>query len=185
MRVRFSIAGLMTVVFIFAVGFAGLRAASPLWASAMFTITFALLVAAILGCAACRGPVRMAWIGFAVFGWTYLLATFCLWPGSNGVTAPPFLTKALLEYSRPLHSAAVITLDPGPTGEQTTEYVPTLGMRAGTMIPAGPPPGVRVVNLLHYRRIGHCLASIVCGIAGAVLGMLFSARAETAQRQRT
>ena len=179
MRVRFSIAGLMAVVFVFAVGFAGLRAASPLWASVVFTFTVALLAAAILGSAACRGRVRMAWIGFAVFGWTYLLATFWLWPGPNGVTAPPFVTKALLDYSQPAHNATVNTLDPGPTGEQSTDYVPTFGMRPGTMIPAGPPPGVRVVNLLHYRRIGHCLAAIVFAVAGAVLGMVFSARASS------
>jgi hypothetical protein len=181
MRLRFSIAGLMAVVLIFAVGFAGLRAGSALWASVMFTITVTLLAAAILGSAACRGPARMAWIGFAVFGWTYLLATFWLWAEPNGVTGPPFVTKALLDYFQPIDNAAVITIDRAPTGERTTtEYVPTLGMRPGTMIPAGPPPGVRVVNLFHYRRIGHCLAAIVFGIAGAVLGKLCSARSNAA-----
>jgi hypothetical protein len=89
MRVRFSIAALMAVVFIFAVGFAGLRASSPLWASAIFSIAIALFAAAILGVAAFRGPNRMAWLGFGVFGRTYLLATFWLWPERNGVTAPP------------------------------------------------------------------------------------------------
>ena len=40
MRPRFSIAGLMGVVFLLAVGFAGLGIASPLWADdAMFTVT--------------------------------------------------------------------------------------------------------------------------------------------------
>jgi hypothetical protein len=185
MRVRFSIAGLMAVVFIFAVGFAGLRAGSVLWASAVFTIAVALLAAAILGSVVCRGRARMAWVGFAVFGWTYMVATFVLWSDSNGVTGPPFVTKVLLDYFQPTNNATVITIDRGPTGEQTIrEYVPSLGMRPGTMIPAGPPPGVRVVNLHHYRRIGHSLAAIVFGVAGAVLGVLFSARAETTHGQR-
>jgi hypothetical protein len=87
------------------------------------------------------------------------------------------VTKALLDYSQPpVDNAAVLTLDPGPTGEQSTDYVPTLGMQPGTMIPKGPAPGVRVVNLLHYRRIGHTLAAIVFGVAGAALGRLFAAR---------
>ena len=100
-RVRFSIAGLMAAVFILAVGFAGLRAASLLWASALFTSAVTLLLSAVLGAAACQGPSRMPWLGFGVFGWTYLLATFWLWPAPNGITAPPLLTKALLDYFQP------------------------------------------------------------------------------------
>jgi hypothetical protein len=97
MRVRFSIASVMAVVLFLAVGFAGLHVASVLWASALFTITVTLFAAAILGASACRGPSRMTWLGFGIFGWTYLLATFWLWPGPNGVSAPPLLTKPLLD----------------------------------------------------------------------------------------
>jgi hypothetical protein len=87
-------------------------------------------------------------------------------------------------YSQPpVHNASMITLDPGPTGEQTTDYVPIFGMRAGTMIPAGPPPGMRVINLLHYRRIGHSLAAVVFGLVGAMLGALFSARSKASDEQ--
>jgi hypothetical protein len=71
-RIRFSIAGLMAAVLFFAVGFAGLRAASPLWASGIFTITVTVFAGAIVGAAASRGPSRIAWLGFGVFGWTYL-----------------------------------------------------------------------------------------------------------------
>ena len=80
MRIRLPIGGLMGVVVVFAVGFAGLHAATPLWASGLFTLTFALLAAAVLATVSCQGRARMAWLGFAVFGWTYLLATFWLWP---------------------------------------------------------------------------------------------------------
>ena len=86
----------MGAVLVLAVGFAGLSTASALWASAVFTLAVTLLAGAILGAVACRGPSRIAWLGFAVFGWTYVPATFWLWPVPNGVTAPPFLAKALL-----------------------------------------------------------------------------------------
>ena len=122
MRLRFSIAGLMTAVLLLAVGFAGLRTASALWASAVFTLTVTLLAAAILGAVACRGRSRIAWLGFGVFGWTYLLATFWLWPAPNGVTAPPLLTKALLDYFQPSSkTAAVMWIDTAPPGEMSTE----------------------------------------------------------------
>ncbi len=187
MRVRFTIAGLMIAVVVFAVGLAGLRAASPLWASAVFTITVTLLTTAILGAAACRGRPRVAWLGFSVFGWTYLLATFWLWPGPNGVTAPPFLTKAILDSLEPQsQKGAIMTFDPGPVGEQSTESPPMVATFA-------PGPGTttrvvstaftgRVVNLLHYRRIGHTLAAIAFGLLGAVLGALFSARSPDKRR---
>ncbi len=174
--IRFSIAGLMAVVLLLGVGFAGLRTASFLWASAVFTLTVTLLAAATLGAVACRGPFRMAWLGFGVFGWTYLLATFWLWPAPNGVSAPPFLTKALLDALQPSPgTGAVMTIDAFPQGEMSTEPPPMVGALRPARF-AG-----RVVNLLHYRRIGHTLAAIVLGLLGALLGMLFSARSQAAK----
>jgi hypothetical protein len=38
-----------------------------------------------------------------------------------------------------------------------------------------------MVNLLHYRRIGHMFAAIVLGLLGALLGTLFSARSKVAK----
>ncbi len=181
MRIRFSIAGLMAVVLLFAVGFAGLRTASPLWASAVFTIAVTLFAAAILGAAAYRGPSRITWLGFGIFGWTYLLATFWLWPEPNGVTAPPFLTKALLDSFQPSSNATVMTIDTGPTGEKSTEPHPMGGSIAATELAAF---RGRVVNPLHYRRIGHTLAAIVFGIVGALLGALFFGRSKAADGQR-
>jgi hypothetical protein len=178
-RIRFSIAGLMAAVLVLAVGFAGLRAASPLWASGIFTMTVTVFAGAIVGAAACHGPSRFAWLGFGVFGWTYLLATFWLWPEPNGVTAPPFLTKALLDYFRPSsNTAAVMWIDTAPAGEMSTEPPPMAGSIAAgnrnlaTMTPfAG-----RVVNRFHYRRIGHTLAAIFFGLLGALLGAVLSGR---------
>ena len=43
-----------------------------LWASGIFTITVTVFAGAIVGAAASRGPSRIAWLGFGIFGWTYL-----------------------------------------------------------------------------------------------------------------
>jgi hypothetical protein len=141
-----------------------------------------LFAAAILGAAACRGPSRIAWLGFGVFGWTYLLATFWLWPEPNGVTAPPFLTKALLDFFQPsVNTAGVIIIDSAPPGEMSTDPPPMVG---AVNVAVATPFAGRVVNRFHYRRIGHTLAAIFVGLLGALLGTLFSARIAAADGQR-
>ncbi len=177
----------MGAVLVLAVGFAGLSAASALWASAVFTLAVTMLAGAILGAITCRGPSRIAWLGFAVFGWTYVPATFWLWPVPNGVTAPPFLAKALLDYfQRSLNTATVMWIDPGPPGAMSTELPPTVMTKIpGTANLATMAPFTgRVANRLHYRRIGHSLVAIVLGLFGALLGTLLAAQSKAADGQR-
>src|SRR4051812_10405378 len=98
-RPRFTLAHLMAVVLFLGLGFAALRSGSLLWASATFTLTVAALSAAILGAMARRGRVRMTWAGFALFGWVYLGTTFGPWADGNGVKAPPYVTRWVLDYT--------------------------------------------------------------------------------------
>src|SRR5262249_4779035 len=71
-RLRFTIAQAMALVLLAGIGFAALRSASVLWASAVFTLTVTVLSAALLAAMARRGRARMTWAGFALFGWIYL-----------------------------------------------------------------------------------------------------------------
>jgi di/tricarboxylate transporter len=71
-HIRFSIASLLVVVLFVAVGFAALREASDLWDSGVFTLTFAALLISILLSVHRTESRRAFWIGFALFGWTYL-----------------------------------------------------------------------------------------------------------------
>jgi hypothetical protein len=93
-RLRISIAGLMAVVLIVAVGFAALRNANQAWASGMFYLVVVLLPTSLLRGIAGRGRERLACIGFAVFGWSYLLMAF--WP-NHGIPLPVLPTSALVE----------------------------------------------------------------------------------------
>jgi hypothetical protein len=187
LKARVSIAGLMAAVLLLAIGFAGLHTASALWASAIFTFTITLLAAALLGAAASRGRYRMACLGFGLFGWVYLLTTFWLWPGPNGVSAPPFLTKALLDAVQPpSKTPTAMTIDRGPVGEMSTEpppHVATTVPGTRNMVTSAPYTG-RVVNLHHYRRIGHMLAAIAFGLLGGLLGSIFSALSEADEGRR-
>ncbi|MHC5542062.1 hypothetical protein ACYOEI_27900 [Singulisphaera rosea] len=176
----------MVVVLLLAIGFAGLRTASALWASALFTFTLTLFTAALLGVATSRGRSRMTFLGFSIFGWAYLLTTFWLWPVPNGVTAPPFLTKALLDAVQPSsNTPTVMTIDRGPAGEMSTEpppMVPTTVPGTRNVVTTAPYTG-RVVNLHHYRRIGHILAAILFGLLGSLLGRTFYALGEASDGQ--
>jgi hypothetical protein len=81
-----------------------------------------------------------------------------------------------------LNTTSVMTTDPGPTGEISPEPPPIVATPApgsSTLVSMAPFAG-RVVNRLHYRRIGHTLAAIVFGLLGALLGTLYAARSEAA-----
>ena len=71
-RIRFTIASLLVVVLFVAVGFAALRKSSDLWESGVFTLTLAALLISILLAVHRTESRRAFWLGFALFGWTYL-----------------------------------------------------------------------------------------------------------------
>ena len=71
-HIRFTIASLLVVVLIVALGFAALREASDLWESGVFTLALAALLVSILLAVHRTESRRAFWIAFALFGWTYL-----------------------------------------------------------------------------------------------------------------
>jgi hypothetical protein len=74
--VRFPIAALMVAVLIVALGLAALRNSSAAWAGVTFLLTCGVLCLAIVGIV-CDGDARRAWwLGFALFGWGYLVLAF-------------------------------------------------------------------------------------------------------------
>jgi hypothetical protein len=77
-RIRFTIAGLLGFVSFTAIGLAALRSATDLWDSGVFGITLALLLISVLLAVHRTGVGRAYWLGFALFGWAYLV--ICLVP---------------------------------------------------------------------------------------------------------
>jgi hypothetical protein len=72
-RPRFTIASLLGIVLFLAVGLASLRAATDAWDSGVLGITLILLLVSVL-LVIHRTAVRLAyWLGFALFGWAYLV----------------------------------------------------------------------------------------------------------------
>ena len=71
-RFRFTIASLLIIVLLVAFGFAALRESNDLWESGVFTLTLGVLLISILLAIHRTESRRAFWIGFAVFGWSYL-----------------------------------------------------------------------------------------------------------------
>jgi hypothetical protein len=123
-----------------------------------------------------RGRSRLTWAGFALFGWVYLGTTFGPWADVNGVKAPPYVTRWVLDYAvavarhwEPYH------IDTGAPGEALFSPFPTWGIGGGMNVGrvtgrAGAARFVPPRDAFQFRRIGHCLAAIMFGLAGAVCG---------------
>jgi hypothetical protein len=73
-RPRYSIASVLLVISFLAVAIAALREATDLWDSGVFTVTAGLLLASVLLAVHRTGRGRAFWLGFALFGWSYLIA---------------------------------------------------------------------------------------------------------------
>src|SRR6516164_7292040 len=97
---RFSIAGLMAVVLIAALGLAALRSGSETMASTVFLPTCGVLALGVVGVACGKRTERAWWVGFTSFGWGYLALAF--WR-SYYFPRPPtvVLLKALESYIGP------------------------------------------------------------------------------------
>jgi hypothetical protein len=155
-RIRFTIAQLIAIVLFAGVGFAALRSLTMLWASAIFTLTLAVLLIGVLGTMAHRGRARLTWAGFALFGWAYLFALFGAWPDLNGLTTPPLLTTRLLQQVGPQILGSAWS-GPVYAGEETVAVA-----------------GVTVRSPKQFRRIGHCFMSLVFGLVSAGIGRTFA-----------
>jgi hypothetical protein len=72
-RLRFTLAQLMAILLYLGFGFAALRNADYLRASATYTLAIIMIAAVLVGAFVRKGRARTTWTGFAVFGWTYLI----------------------------------------------------------------------------------------------------------------
>jgi hypothetical protein len=72
-RFRFTIAGLLLGVLAVGAAFAALRAADDTWDSGSFGVTLTVLLISVLLVNHRTGLRRAFWLGFALFGWSYLV----------------------------------------------------------------------------------------------------------------
>lgn len=94
---RASLAGLMGLVLVAAIGLAALRNASETWANGMLMLTFGVLTLAVVGAVGSAGARRVWWLGFCLFGFAYMAVSRC-WSDS---TLPRLPTTVALEMLGP------------------------------------------------------------------------------------
>jgi hypothetical protein len=104
---RFSIARLMGVILVVALCTAALREASDHWAGIALAALLVLLATAILQAIYHRATRRAFWMGFALFGWGYLILVMGPW--FSEYLGPKLPTSLLLEF---IHQKVV---DPSTT----------------------------------------------------------------------
>jgi hypothetical protein len=82
-RFRISLSTALALIALLALSLAGLTSASRLATAATATATLALLLAAIIAACLLEGSDRAFWLGFALFGWTYLVLVNWDWVGGQ------------------------------------------------------------------------------------------------------
>ena len=80
---RLTLASLLGIVAVAALGMAGIRSATTLWTSAASTLTLGLFLGAILGSRLLRGSEQAFCLGFALFGIVYLVLVNWDWVGAQ------------------------------------------------------------------------------------------------------
>jgi hypothetical protein len=147
-RLRFTLAQLMAIVLYLAFGFAALRNADEFWASATYTLVIVMIAGALVGSFARSGRARMPWVGFAVFGWTFLLISHLPGWTIGGIGFGPIPKPILL-------------IEWGIARLQPYVY---------------PSPGGR--DLTSYEQVSYSLGVVLFGLVGAVVGRLLAAKDE-------
>ena len=158
-RPQISIAGLILVVFVAALGAAAIRSGSFAWSGAVCSVMWFTMIASLLGVALTRGSRRIYWIGFATLGWGYLLLAFAAW--LKDYAGPYLLAPNLFQYLLDiLHGEPAVS----PGGFQS------LAMSGGS-----PSPPAFTINYLAFRRIGVGLEALLWASLGGWVACGFAA----------
>ena len=162
---RITIAELILIVVVVAIGLAAIRGQSAAWAGAMLSITFFALICSLLGVALGRGPRRVYWSGFAVLGWSYLFLIYVPWLYTQVGTylLAPNLFPAIDEM---LHAQ--------PAAAQGLQSVP-VGLLGAAATGGGFSPGVAAVaDVSDLVRIGIAMEALLWAFLGGWAARYFA-----------
>jgi hypothetical protein len=148
-RFRISIASLLGIVAVIAIGLAGMLSASSVWTTAAATVTLALLLTALLASVLLDGTDRAFWAGFALFGWSYLLLVNWDWVGGQ---FGHDLTSGLSDIAEAIFDDAPPAAGPFQAPVSSPQYLQWARMRQ--------------IKLGNFVQIGRMCLSLVFGLLG-------------------
>jgi hypothetical protein len=128
---RFSLAGLLGAIVVFAVGMACLMFASTAWAGVVWSVTLGFLTLAPLVILYRRGERRAFWTGVVLCGWAYMALTSGPWFIDH--IRPRLVTSRLLRWAYPW----LIPADrqsANPRFEKRPFYLPPVAFEGGLTI---------------------------------------------------
>ena len=151
-----TIASMLLIVAMLAVGMAALFSAAEVWISVAATLTLGILLAAILGTILLRGPERAFCLGFGLFAVTYLILVDWDWIGGQLGHDLTLGLSVLAErvYPDPMPSSTAPVLTQLP--------LQILRARQG-----------RVGN---FVEVGRMVATLLFGLSGGFAGIVLERR---------
>lgn len=172
-KFRFSLAALFALVAFAAVGCTALVNASHGWACILFTAAFvACLLAAVIAVAR-SGSTRSTALGFALGGFTYMVAVFSPLLGKN-ISAPRILTgEALLA----LHPHVERPVKPPPPVE--VQFSPPVPVFDESSAANRAMPPRKTPTWTDFEQVGHSLFALGFAFVAAVLTRWLYLRRET------
>ena len=191
---RFSIASLLGVVLLVAIAVAALRSASDPWDSGLFGLTLVTLLVSVLLTVHRVERQRAYWLGFALFGWAYLVASLIppiesrlpttrgiaflasRWPALSpqGMAFADFDNDGSLDLFVVNASApGTVYLNNGNGSFQNKATWALAGQPGSPPIFRGTP--ITIGSPAHFARILHSLLALVIAFAGGHLsGFLYT-----------
>ncbi len=184
-RPHFSLGTLLLAVLFAGVAFAALKSPSETWASALFTLAVAVLLVATLGAVHRRERGRAYWLGFALFGWVYLILSVV--PETAHRLATTGLLDALFDRVHG-RSGRVVSVDFSRQGRRLGQrggglnsvhsvafspdgsHVATQGVGFTNVrvwdVSTGKPLSVASADPEGFRQVGHSLLALLIALVG-------------------
>jgi hypothetical protein len=187
-RFRISLATLLAIVAVVALGLAGMVLASRFWTAAAATVTLSVLLTAVLAAWLLAGTDRAFWVGFALFGWTYLLLVNWDWVGGQ---FGHDLTAGLSAVAEMIFPEVSVTGPPQVSGVPAVRGVSAVGLRTppapAAATPTPSPATIagfdffemtqqRQIKVGNFVQIGRMLLSLLFALVGGFLARAMAER---------
>jgi hypothetical protein len=179
---RFSLASLIGLIALLALGLAALQSSSGFWVSLVISSVLFVLITSLACAATATGSSRARWCGFAIFGWSYL--ALALGPWAQEHVAPHLVTthaltalqtvvpqfrvrvgdKVLVQWGSSWYRSSVLSIQNG----QFLIHYEGYSSASDEIVT---PNRIRVGRPEYFHMIGHSFFAVLLGFIGGGLAL--------------